>query len=282
VQGYNSFGAPIGTLKTYTTDTSGSILINKNDIDKNAAKINYYKEDMRACSGGICTGDKTELFVANKTVNSTYNLNNVDITNYPVILVPGIMGSTIDNPLSIVPRLGKYTNATSKTYDQSKLFLADASGEWKVNIIGNVANFLVDFTKGEELGWDLMIKKLEKMDKYLHGLVNLEKLPDALYIADLRVEKTALTEARKVGIPVVAVCDTNVDPTKATYVIPANDDAVNSIQMMADLAADAINEGRKEFEKKEKVVEVKEMKKSTPTTTAPTKERRALTKEASI
>jgi pimeloyl-ACP methyl ester carboxylesterase len=168
VQGYNSFGAPIGTLKTYTTDTSGSILINKNDIDKNAAKINYYKEDMRACSGGICTGDKTELFVANKTVNSTYNLNNVDITNYPVILVPGIMGSTIDNPLSIVPRLGKYTNATSKTYDQSKLFLADASGEWKVNIIGNVANFLVDFTKGEELGWDLMIKKLER-NGYING-----------------------------------------------------------------------------------------------------------------
>jgi small subunit ribosomal protein S2 len=135
------------------------------------------------------------------------------------------------------------------------------------------------YTKKEQ---STLKKKLEKMDKYLHGLVNLEKLPDALYIADLRVEKTALTEARKVGIPVVAVCDTNVDPTKATYVIPANDDAINSIQMMANLAAEAISEGRKEFEKKEKVVEVKEMKKSTPTATAPTKERRALTKEASI
>jgi small subunit ribosomal protein S2 len=89
-------------------------------------------------------------------------------------------------------------------------------------------------------------KQLMKMDKYLSGLIALEKIPDALYIADLRVEKTALTEARRVGVPVVAVCDTNVDPTKATQIIPANDDAVNSIKMMAKLISEAIAEGKEE------------------------------------
>ncbi len=87
-------------------------------------------------------------------------------------------------------------------------------------------------------------KQLLKMDKYLSGLIGIDKIPDALYIADLRVEKTAVTEARRVGVPVVAVCDTNVDPTKVNYVIPANDDAVNSIQMMASLMADAVLEGK--------------------------------------
>jgi len=131
------------------------------------------------------------------------------------------------------------------------------------------------YTKKEQ---STLKKQLEKMDKYLHGLSALEKLPDALYIADLRVEKTALTEARKVGVPVVAVCDTNVDPTKANYIIPANDDAVNSIQMMANLVAEAIMEGRKEFDKKSKEISSKEERKPQSTT----KERRALTKEVSV
>ena len=87
-------------------------------------------------------------------------------------------------------------------------------------------------------------KQLIKLDKYLSGLIGIDKIPDALYIADLRVEKTALTEARRVNVPVVAVCDTNVDPTKATYIIPANDDRVNSILMMANLMADAVLEGK--------------------------------------
>lgn len=117
-------------------------------------------------------------------------------------------------------------------------------------------------------------KQLEKMDKYLKGLVNLEKLPDAIYIADLRIEKTAVTEARKMHVPVVAVCDTNVDPTKATYIIPANDDAVNAIAMMAQLVRDAINTGKEEY-KKNKQTFVEELKPAK-------KEKRALTKEQSV
>jgi small subunit ribosomal protein S2 len=98
-------------------------------------------------------------------------------------------------------------------------------------------------------------KQIEKMDKYLAGLVSLEKMPDALYVADMRVEKTAITEARKMEVPVIGVCDTNVDPTKATCVIPANDDAVNAIQMIADFIVEAVNEGKKEWEQKRMVPE---------------------------
>lgn len=92
-------------------------------------------------------------------------------------------------------------------------------------------------------------KQVEKMDKYLAGLVDLTDVPDVLYIADLRVEKTAATEARRLGVPMIAVCDSNVDPTKVDFPIPANDDAVNAIRLIADLMAEAVNEGKLEFEK---------------------------------
>lgn len=93
-------------------------------------------------------------------------------------------------------------------------------------------------------------KQIEKMDKYLKGLTMLEKIPDALYVADVRVEKTAVTEANRVSVPMVAVCDSNVNPEKVDFPIPGNDDAVHSIKMMADLMAAAVNEGKAEMEKR--------------------------------
>ncbi|MSU74929.1 MAG: 30S ribosomal protein S2 [Candidatus Magasanikbacteria bacterium] len=102
------------------------------------------------------------------------------------------------------------------------------------------------YTKKEQVVFQ---KQVEKMEKYLAGLVTLEKLPDALYIADLRVEKTAVAEAVRLNIPMVAVCDTNVDPTKVNYAIPANDDAVNSIKMIVNLMAEAVKEGKADYEK---------------------------------
>ena len=139
-------------------------------------------------------------------------------------------------------------------------------------------------------------KEVEKMDRYLSGLTGLERIPDALYIADLRVEKTALAEAERVQVPIVAVCDSNVDPTKVEYPIPANDDAVNSIKMIVGLIAGAINEGKAIHEKNkaettaiEKKSVVK-MQSSISEKSAPVKilaekakpERRALKKEVAI
>lgn len=139
-------------------------------------------------------------------------------------------------------------------------------------------------------------KEVEKMDRYLSGLTNLDRIPDALYIADLRVEKTALAEAVRVNVPIVAVCDSNVDPTKVEYPIPANDDAVNSIKMIVGLIAAAINEGKALYEKNKAetiAVEKKSVVKMQPLTSeksAPAKvatenakpERRALKKEVAI
>lgn len=127
------------------------------------------------------------------------------------------------------------------------------------------------YTKKEQVE---LKKKLANMDKYLNGLVNFDKLPDALFITDMRIAKTAVMECNAVGVPIIGVCDTNVNPEKATYVIPANDDAVNSIRMISNLMAEAVNEGKKEYEK----VKAVEVKKAEIITTP----RRALSKEVSI
>lgn len=111
------------------------------------------------------------------------------------------------------------------------------------------------YTKKEQVS---IKKQIEKMDRYLSGLTNLEKIPDALYLADLRVEKTASTEARRVNVPMVAVCDSNVDPTKVEHPIPANDDAVNSVKMIVDLVAEAVKEGKAEYEKNKIALREKE------------------------
>jgi len=120
-------------------------------------------------------------------------------------------------------------------------------------------------------------KDLEKMDRYLRGLSGLEKIPDAIYLSDLRVEKTAAAEAERKGVPMVAICDTNVNPTKVDYPIPANDDAVNAIKMMANLVAAAVTEGKKEFEMRKAAAPIEAPKKE-----APKVERRAIRKEQSL
>ncbi len=137
------------------------------------------------------------------------------------------------------------------------------------------------YTKKEQV--DLK-KSLEKMDKYLLGISGLEKIPDALYIADMRAEKTAVAEAKKTEVPIVGVCDTNVNPLDAAYPIPANDDAVNSIKMLADLAAEAVLEGKKDFEKKTAEFKVAAEKKAAEAKKVepPKKERRAIKKEESL
>lgn len=102
------------------------------------------------------------------------------------------------------------------------------------------------YTKKEQLK---ISKELVKMDEYLSGLTTIEKMPDVLFIPSLQKEKTAVTEAKRMNVIVVGVADTNANPENATHFIPANDDAVNSIKMMVNLVAEAVKEGRKEYEK---------------------------------
>ena len=104
----------------------------------------------------------------------------------------------------------------------------------------------------EDGTFDLLPKKeviklhveIEKLQKYLGGVVEMRKLPGALFIVDPRKEKNAISEARKLGIPIVAIVDTNCDPDEVDYVIPGNDDAIRAIKLISQTMANAIVEGR--------------------------------------
>ncbi|MBQ7294912.1 MAG: 30S ribosomal protein S2 [Clostridia bacterium] len=84
----------------------------------------------------------------------------------------------------------------------------------------------------------------EKLEKFIGGIAGMKKQPAALFIVDPRKEKIAVAEAHKLGIPVVAIVDTNCDPDEVDYVIPGNDDAIRAVRLIAGAMADAVIEGR--------------------------------------
>ena len=100
--------------------------------------------------------------------------------------------------------------------------------------------------------FDLLPKKeviklkleIEKLEKFMGGIVNLKKQPAAMFIVDPRKERIAVQEAHKLGIPIVAIVDTNCDPDEIDYVIPGNDDAIRAVRLIAGAMADAVIEGR--------------------------------------
>jgi small subunit ribosomal protein S2 len=90
----------------------------------------------------------------------------------------------------------------------------------------------------------IISRELEKLERNLRGIRQMKKLPDAVFILDTKKEHIAVTEANKLGLPVVAVVDTNCDPDVIQYVIPGNDDAIRSGTLMCRVIADAVDEGR--------------------------------------
>ncbi len=97
-------------------------------------------------------------------------------------------------------------------------------------------------------------REIEKLTKSIGGIIDLNKVPDAIFIVDLLNETTALSEAKKLNIPVVAIADSNVDPEYVDYVIPGNDDAIKSIELIASAVADSCLKGlgkRKDVETQE-------------------------------
>ncbi|MFA5358441.1 MAG: 30S ribosomal protein S2 [Patescibacteria group bacterium] len=97
------------------------------------------------------------------------------------------------------------------------------------------------YTKKEQLDFQ---NEIENLDMRVGGIAEVKKVPEAIFIVDIMREKTALTEAVKRHVPVVAICDTNVNPEKVTYPIPANDDATKGIEMITALVAEAVKEGK--------------------------------------
>ncbi|CAN5608484.1 hypothetical protein BH20ACT2_BH20ACT2_16400 [soil metagenome] len=90
----------------------------------------------------------------------------------------------------------------------------------------------------------LISRELVKLERNLGGIRKMERLPDAVFILDTKMEHIAVTEANKLGLPIVAVVDTNCDPDIISYVIPGNDDAIRSGNLMCRIVADAVDEGR--------------------------------------
>ena len=107
------------------------------------------------------------------------------------------------------------------------------------------------YTKSERLK---IKREIEKLNKSIGGIVNLNKLPDALFVVDLANETTAITEAQKLGIPVIGLADSNVNPEGIDFLIPGNDDAIRSNELIASAITDACLKGlgkRDQVENKE-------------------------------
>ncbi|MDD5850450.1 MAG: 30S ribosomal protein S2, partial [Firmicutes bacterium] len=105
----------------------------------------------------------------------------------------------------------------------------------------------------EENGtFDLLPKKevaklklqIEKLEKFLGGITEMRKMPAAMFIVDPRKERIAVSEAKKLGIPIVAIVDTNCDPDEIDYVIPGNDDAIRAVKLLCSKMADAVIEAK--------------------------------------
>ena len=112
---------------------------------------------------------------------------------------------------------------------------------------------LAQLKKMEEDGtFDMLPKKeviklkleIEKLEKFMGGITGMKKKPAAMFIVDPRKERIAVAEAKKLGIPIVAIVDTNCDPDEIDYVIPGNDDAIRAVKLIAGAMADAILEGK--------------------------------------
>lgn len=100
---------------------------------------------------------------------------------------------------------------------------------------------LKKYTKFEQLNFDRLIEELERK---IGGIAEASVLPDAIFVTDVRHDKTAVTEARKRGIKIIAICDTNVNPRLVDVVIPCNDDSIKAVSMITRLVAESITAGR--------------------------------------
>jgi small subunit ribosomal protein S2 len=99
-----------------------------------------------------------------------------------------------------------------------------------------------------------MMKELEKLETNLGGVTDMKRVPDAIFVVDLRKEQLAIREARRLGLPVVALVDTNCDPDDADYVIPGNDDAIRSCSLIVRVIANAIEAGKSKVTAEEMAV----------------------------
>ena len=112
----------------------------------------------------------------------------------------------------------------------------------------------------------LLKKEMEKLERNLGGIKEMEKLPGVIFLVDPKKERIAVLEAKKLGIPVVGLVDTNCNPEEVDYAIPGNDDAIRAVKLIADVMANAVIEGRQgESFETESIEEEQEIENEEPT-----------------
>lgn len=157
---------------------------------------------------------KTILFVGTKMQVKELMKNTAEEANSPYVTEKW-MGGTLTNFPVVKKNIKKYNDLTA----------------------GKRSGKLDKYTKKERLEID---RELERLEVKVGGLRNMAKLPDALFVWDITKEKNAVAEAKKKNIPIMAICDTNANPTDINYPIPSNDDATKTIKLVLGLVKDVM------------------------------------------
>ena len=178
-----------------------------------------------------------------KRLEAAYELVREDISNGGMLLFIGTKKQAQENLAAAAERCGMpYVN---------QRWLGGTLTNFRT--IRQRIDYLIDLEQRFERGeFEKLIKKeilgLEretaKLNRRLGGIKNMYRLPSMVFITDVRREQIAVKEANKLGIPIIAMVDTNCDPTAIDYVVPSNDDAIKSIRLMANKFADAVIEGQ--------------------------------------
>jgi len=161
----------------------------------------------------------TVLFVGTKRQAKAIVKKYADEASSPYVIERWV-GGTFTNFSNIIKLIKKL-----KEFEENK-----AKGE------------LQKYTKKEQLDFE---REIERLNTLIGGIKNITKTPEAIFVIDLKNEKTALREAKKMKIPIIALTDSNVNPKGVDYIIPGNDDAIKTIDLITSLIAQAVKEGRK-------------------------------------
>jgi len=166
----------------------------------------------------LASESKVILFVGTKNQVKKPMMKMAEETGMPYV-VDKWLGGCLTNFLIIKKLIRKYQDLLNKKQ----------AGE------------LDKYTKKERLDFD---REIGKLNIKVGGLVSLTKLPDVLFVWDVKKEKTAVAEAKRKNIPIIAICDTNVNPENINYIIPSNDDATKAVKLILNLTKEAILEGK--------------------------------------
>ncbi|MFA6197662.1 MAG: 30S ribosomal protein S2 [Patescibacteria group bacterium] len=195
------------------TERSGVHII---DLEKTRTKLNEalaYAQDLSS-RGGII------VFIGTKKQAQSIVKRHAEACGSPYVINRWI-GGLLTNFTIIKKMIDRLLDLTKK----------QASGD------------LDKYTKKEQSEFN---KEIIRLQTLVGGISELRKIPDAVFVVDLKIEKTAIREAQRKGIPIIALADTNTDPSKVTYPIPANDDATKSIDLITGLLAQSILAGKKQ------------------------------------